>query len=273
MHRNFRKPLIVMTPKSLLRHKLAVVERGGLPGRQPLQAASCPTPTAPPDADTKRLVLCTGKVAYDLIEARDAAGDTDTQIVRVEQLYPFPGEPLAERVAADAEPRRGRLGAGGAEEQRLLVLRRAADRGGAGDGELPVARARYAGRAASASPATGPDEAPPARTGARWSPTRWATMSARKSAARDEDRRDTRHCGPAKARKPERLQLDPAFAGTKEEEMATEVTVPVAGRIDHRSDARRMAQAARRRGRRRRADRQPGDRQGLGRGAVARSRA
>ena len=52
------------------------------------------------DVDTKRLVLCTGKVAYDLIEARDAAGDTDTQIVRVEQLYPFPGNPIAEQMAA-----------------------------------------------------------------------------------------------------------------------------------------------------------------------------
>ncbi|MDE8453450.1 hypothetical protein PCJ53_29870, partial [Klebsiella pneumoniae] len=44
------------------------------------------------------LVLCTGKVAYDLIEARDAAGDTNTAIVRLEQLYPFPGEPLVERL-------------------------------------------------------------------------------------------------------------------------------------------------------------------------------
>jgi 2-oxoglutarate dehydrogenase E1 component len=48
---------------------------------------------------TTRLVLCTGKVAYDLIEARDAAGDTDTQIVRIEQLYPFPGDALARRIA------------------------------------------------------------------------------------------------------------------------------------------------------------------------------
>ncbi|WP_163413981.1 hypothetical protein, partial [Escherichia coli] len=49
--------------------------------------------------DVKRLVLCTGKVAYDLIEARDAAGDKNTAIVRIEQLYPFPGEALAARVA------------------------------------------------------------------------------------------------------------------------------------------------------------------------------
>ena len=44
MHRTFRKPLVIMTPKSLLRHKLRGVEGGGLPGRQPFQAASCPIP-------------------------------------------------------------------------------------------------------------------------------------------------------------------------------------------------------------------------------------
>ncbi|MCI1754457.1 MAG: hypothetical protein LKM31_00720 [Sphingobium sp.] len=43
-----------------------------------------------PDKETRRLVLCSGKVAYDLIEARDAAGDKNTQVVRIEQLYPFP---------------------------------------------------------------------------------------------------------------------------------------------------------------------------------------
>ena len=43
-------------------------------------------------------MLCSGKLAYDLIEARNAAGDTHTQIVRIEQLYPFPGEPLAVRL-------------------------------------------------------------------------------------------------------------------------------------------------------------------------------
>ena len=43
-------------------------------------------------------MLCSGKVAYDLIDARDKAGDTQTAIVRVEQLYPFPGEPLVARL-------------------------------------------------------------------------------------------------------------------------------------------------------------------------------
>ncbi len=51
-----------------------------------------------PDEKTRRLVLCTGKVAYDLIEAREAAGDKDIQIVRIEQLYPFPTDALAIRL-------------------------------------------------------------------------------------------------------------------------------------------------------------------------------
>src|SRR3546814_8485967 len=53
---------------------------------------------SPGDENTRRLVLCSGKVAYDLIEARDAAGDKNTQIVRIEQLYPFPADPLIARL-------------------------------------------------------------------------------------------------------------------------------------------------------------------------------
>ncbi len=154
MHRNFRKPLIVMTPKSLLRHKLAVSNAEDFQGDSHFRRLLSDTNGAA-DVDTKRLVLCTGKVAYDLIEARDAAGDTDTQIVRVEQLYPFPGNPIAERVAkmpnleeivwAQEEPKNN-----GywffveplIEEALASVI-------------SPVKRARYAGRSASASPATG----------------------------------------------------------------------------------------------------------------------
>jgi 2-oxoglutarate dehydrogenase E1 component len=55
-------------------------------------------PDAPADKDVKRLVLCSGKVAYDLMEARNAAGDTDTAIVRIEQLYPFPANRLIVRL-------------------------------------------------------------------------------------------------------------------------------------------------------------------------------
>src|SRR5690606_8721247 len=97
MLRPFRKPLILMTPKSLLRHKLAVSKMEDFQGETHFMRILSDTNPAP-DKDTKRLVLCSGKVAYDLIEARDAAGDENTQIVRIEQLYPFPTEALATRV-------------------------------------------------------------------------------------------------------------------------------------------------------------------------------
>src|SRR3546814_5947436 len=54
--------------------------------------------TPPADKEVKRVVLCSGKVGYDLMEARDAAGLTDTTVIRIEQLYPFPGEALAVRL-------------------------------------------------------------------------------------------------------------------------------------------------------------------------------
>ncbi|KQM99506.1 MULTISPECIES: 2-oxoglutarate dehydrogenase E1 component [Sphingomonas] len=154
MHRNFRKPLIVMTPKSLLRHKLAVSNAEDFQGDSHFRRLLSDTNGAA-DVDTKRLVLCTGKVAYDLIEARDAAGDTDTQIVRVEQLYPFPGNPIAERVAkmpnlqeivwAQEEPKNNGYWffVEPLIEEALASV------------NSPVKRARYAGRSASASPATG----------------------------------------------------------------------------------------------------------------------
>jgi 2-oxoglutarate dehydrogenase E1 component len=154
MHRSFRKPLVIMTPKSLLRHKMAVSKAADFQGDSHFRRLLS-DPSAPVDAETKRLVLCTGKVAYDLIEARDAAGDTETQIVRVEQLYPFPGEPLTARlkklpnltdvVWAQEEPKNN--GAWFLVEPFIEQC--------LADAKSTVARARYAGRAASASPATG----------------------------------------------------------------------------------------------------------------------
>jgi 2-oxoglutarate dehydrogenase E1 component len=94
---NSRKPLIVMTPKSLLRHRLAVssldeLEGGGfwtvLPEIDPI----------PPDR-VRRLVFCSGKVYYDLLEARRKEDIDDVAIIRIEQLYPFPIEFYAEAVA------------------------------------------------------------------------------------------------------------------------------------------------------------------------------
>ena len=99
MHRPFRKPLIIMTPKSLLRHPMAKSVAADFIGEGHFMRILSDLNSAA-DEETRRVVLCSGKVAYDLIEARDAAGITDTQIIRIEQLYPFPGEPLAVRLAA-----------------------------------------------------------------------------------------------------------------------------------------------------------------------------
>src|SRR3546814_3050990 len=97
MLRDFRKPLIIMTPKSLLRHKLAVSSRDEFLGDSHFMRITSDM-TPPADDKIRRLVLCSGKVAYDLMEARDSAGLDAVSIVRIEQLYPFPGEALAIRL-------------------------------------------------------------------------------------------------------------------------------------------------------------------------------
>ncbi|MEE2741557.1 MAG: 2-oxoglutarate dehydrogenase E1 component [Pseudomonadota bacterium] len=154
MLRSFRKPLIIMTPKSLLRHKSAVSKAEDFLGETHFKRILS-DPNGAADHDTKRLVLCSGKVYYDLAEARDAAGDSDTQIVRIEQIYPFATEALAKRIArmtnledvvwCQEEPRNN-----GA----WFFVEPFVEEALAMAGKAPM-RARYAGRKASASPATG----------------------------------------------------------------------------------------------------------------------
>ena len=87
-----RKPLIVMTPKSLLRHKLAVSSLDELANGEFQHLI----PDATADAKkVKRVVLCSGKVYYDLLEDQHKRGQDNVAIVRIEQLYPFPRELLA----------------------------------------------------------------------------------------------------------------------------------------------------------------------------------
>ncbi|MBB4859712.1 2-oxoglutarate dehydrogenase E1 component [Novosphingobium chloroacetimidivorans] len=154
MHRPFRKPLIIMTPKSLLRHPMAKSRAAEFVGEGHFRRMLS-DPKAPADAATKKVVLCSGKVAYDLMEARDAAEIDDVQIIRVEQLYPFPGEPLAARLSrmpnleevvwCQEEPRNnGAWFFVGSQIEEVI------DQTG-----LKVGRPRYAGRASAASPATG----------------------------------------------------------------------------------------------------------------------
>jgi 2-oxoglutarate dehydrogenase E1 component len=102
MVRDFRKPLIMMTPKSLLRHKAAVSTIDDMVGDSRFHRVLF-DPSAPADKAVKRLVLCSGKVAYDLFDARDAAGDQNTAILRVEQLYPFPSDVIVERLKASPD--------------------------------------------------------------------------------------------------------------------------------------------------------------------------
>ncbi|UAK25980.1 2-oxoglutarate dehydrogenase E1 component [Sphingomonas nostoxanthinifaciens] len=154
MLRKFRKPLIIMTPKSLLRHKAAVSSLDDLLGDSHFHRI-LPDPTPPADDQVKRLVLCSGKVFYDLADAREKAGDANTSIIRVEQLYPFPSDALVARIArmpnletvvwAQEEPRN----AGAWFFVRELIEAVLADTGKSGI--APV----YAGRKASPATATG----------------------------------------------------------------------------------------------------------------------
>ena len=154
MLRDFRKPLILMTPKSLLRHKLAVSKLGDFTGDGHFHRILSDL-NPPAQGETRRLVLCSGKLAYELMEVRDAAGDLGVEIIRIEQLYPFPLEPLLKRLKAmpnlrdliwaQEEPKNN--GAWFFVED--LLEQCLADAGFKG------MRPQYAGRDASASPATG----------------------------------------------------------------------------------------------------------------------
>ena len=107
LHRTFRKPLILMTPKSLLRHKRAVSKLSefglGSSFHRVLwdDAEYNPESTTlklVPNEEIKRVVLCTGKVYYDLFEEREARGENHIQILRLEQIYPFPGLALTDEL-------------------------------------------------------------------------------------------------------------------------------------------------------------------------------
>ena len=162
LHRNFRKPLVLFTPKSLLRHKLCVskIEEMGPESSfhrvlwDDAEMGGGSTATLKKDERIKRVVICSGKVYYDLLEARDAAGLDDVYLLRLEQLYPFPALSLtkeltrfkkAEIVWCQEEPKN--QGPWSFVEPNIeWVLERIGAKQG---------RARYAGRNASASPATG----------------------------------------------------------------------------------------------------------------------
>ena len=154
MLRSFRKPLVIMTPKSLLRHPMAKSDAAEFMGDHHFMRIKSDTKTIP-DEKVKRLVLCSGKVAYDLLQRRDETELEDVSIVRIEQLYPFPGEPLAKRLSrmtnleqivwCQEEPKNN--GAWFFVDRLIEEAAEAAGKSGM--------RPCYAGREVAASPATG----------------------------------------------------------------------------------------------------------------------
>jgi len=154
MLRPFRKPLIIMTPKSLLRHAQAKSDVDKFTDDSHFQRILSDKKALPCEK-VRRLVLCSGKVAYDLMEKRDQERIEDVSVVRVEQLYPFPGEALATRlkrmtalqeiVWCQEEPKNN--GAWFFVESRIEEALIAAGHAGM--------RPTYAGREVAASPATG----------------------------------------------------------------------------------------------------------------------
>ena len=107
MHRPFRKPLIVMTPKSLLRHKKCISFLSDMGPSNSFhrvlrdQAEVVPGATSVtlvPDEKIARVVLCSGKVYFDLMEEREKRNESRIQILRLEQLYPFPENVLAQEL-------------------------------------------------------------------------------------------------------------------------------------------------------------------------------
>ncbi len=161
IHRSYRKPLVLMTPKSLLRHKLAISDvedftDGSSFHRVLWDDAEKGHSDTKLVADKKirRVVMCSGKVYYDLLEERDARGIDDIYLLRVEQFYPFPALslvkelerfPNADIVWCQEEPKN--QGAWSFMEPNIeWVLTRIGAK---------VTRPTYAGRPASASPATG----------------------------------------------------------------------------------------------------------------------
>ena len=154
MKRNYRKPLVLMTPKSLLRHKLAVSPLADFATGSRFQYVIPETDAIAPPEAVKRVVLCTGKVYYDLLETRRARGIKDVAIVRVEQLYPFPIVSLpkalapyknAEVVWCQEEPHNS--GAWQHVDRRIEEV--LAPLG------IAAKRPRFIGRVPAASPATG----------------------------------------------------------------------------------------------------------------------
>ena len=154
VRRSFRKPLIVMTPKSLLRHKEAVSRLEDFGPGSSFRRILAETDRIAEPAKVRRVILCSGKIYFDLVAERRKRGIDDIAIYRIEQLYPFPfnrlgvrlsAYPNAEIVWCQEEPEN--MGAWHFVDRRI-------ERSLAGI-DIKAKRPIYIGRPESASPATG----------------------------------------------------------------------------------------------------------------------
>ena len=158
--RDFRKPLIMFTPKSLLRHKKCVskIEDFTNDGFHRVLLDSSETDNDEslllPDKEIKKVILCSGKVYYDLLAERDSRGKSEIYLIRLEQLYPFPAKALtpiisrfksADFIWCQEEPKN--MGPWNTMERYIdWCLTKA---------ECKNIKVKYAGRSPSASTATG----------------------------------------------------------------------------------------------------------------------
>ena len=154
LRRDFRKPLVVMTPKSLLRHKACVSELVDMGPGTSFHRILDERDTKVNHGNAKRVVMCSGKVYFDLAAKRDELGAWDTEIVRLEQLYPFPSKALEEVITMTPEAtfvwcQEEPKNMGAWTMVRDFIEDMMADIG------IKQQRLVYAGRAAAASPATG----------------------------------------------------------------------------------------------------------------------
>ncbi|GAB2178094.1 2-oxoglutarate dehydrogenase E1 component [Dongia sp. agr-C8] len=154
LHRAFRKPLIMMTPKSLLRHKSAVSKLSEMGPNTSFHRVLWDDRAGLDEKRIRRVVLCSGKVYYDLLAEAETREQDQVYLMRVEQLYPFPAKALAAELArfpgaeivwCQEEPKNM-----GAWTHVMPEIESVMESLGS-----KQSRVRYVGRPAAASPATG----------------------------------------------------------------------------------------------------------------------
>ncbi len=154
LNRDFRKPLVIMTPKSLLRHKMCVSRLDEFTKETSFHRVLDEADQSIKNNQVKRVVMCSGKVYYDLLEEREKQGLKDVKLVRLEQIYPFPKKTVtkilsatqgAELVWCQEEPRN--MGSWTFVRDYLEDAMAAA--------RMKASRPIYVGRREAASPATG----------------------------------------------------------------------------------------------------------------------